>query len=233
MESSKFPNVRFVGQKKTVNGTGKSKLEKNDFLKLMMEQLKHQDPLDPMKSNEYSAQLAQFSSLELLQNMNKSLKQSLNANYALAAAVNNTMSTNLIGKEVKLRGDEIQNYGQEKQSLVYKLAANAKYAKIEIRDENKNLIKVINLKDIQAGTYKVNWDFKDKNGEKVPHGSYKMKLLSKGLNSKEITTELYQIGTVDALRFTDKGSMIVIGKRQFALKDVYEIVNPPKGASNG
>ena len=83
---------------------GKSELGKDDFLKLMIEQMKNQDPLSPMEGTEFTAQLAQFSSLEQLSNMSDSLEQSINANYQLTQAVNNTMTAALIGKEVKLEG---------------------------------------------------------------------------------------------------------------------------------
>lgn len=47
-----------------------SQLDKDDFLKLLVTQLRYQNPLEPMDNNEYIAQLAQFSSLEQMQNLN-------------------------------------------------------------------------------------------------------------------------------------------------------------------
>ena len=52
----------------TTTAQGKSSLGKDDFMKLMISQLKNQDPLNPMDGTEFSAQLAQFSSLEQLSN---------------------------------------------------------------------------------------------------------------------------------------------------------------------
>ena len=79
----------------------KSDLDKDAFLKLMIAQLQNQDPLEPLDGTDYSAQLAQFSSLEQMQNINDTLNMSLDANYLLTQSITNTMTAGLIGKGSK------------------------------------------------------------------------------------------------------------------------------------
>ena len=70
---------------------------KEAFLKLLITQLQYQDPMNPADSTEFTAQLAQFSSLEQLQSMNEGLQMSLEADLMLGQLLNNTMATTLIG----------------------------------------------------------------------------------------------------------------------------------------
>jgi flagellar basal-body rod modification protein FlgD len=77
-------------------------MSKDDFLKLFVMQLRYQNPLNPMDNNEFTAQLAQFSSLEQLQNMNTQMNNLVLSQNSLQ----NTMISNLIGKQVKISGKE-------------------------------------------------------------------------------------------------------------------------------
>lgn len=80
----------------TAASTGKA-LGKDEFLKLFVNQLKYQDPLKPMDSSEFTAQLAQFSSLEQLFNINSGLQNLL----SFQSSLNNGMVTGFIGKNVR------------------------------------------------------------------------------------------------------------------------------------
>src|SRR3989339_1106934 len=97
MDNNIFTGIdNSVGQSVTSQTTKTTALGKDDFMKLLLAQLKNQDPLKPMDGTDFAAQLAQFSSLEQLSNMNTELKN-LSVNQM---TMNYAQSVNMIGKDV-------------------------------------------------------------------------------------------------------------------------------------
>ncbi len=87
----------YLSQQQTTRTTGNGSLGKDEFLKILMAQLQNQDPTNPMKDNEFIAQMAQFSSLEQMTNMTSAFEK-------YAEAQNQTQMiqySNFVGKEVK------------------------------------------------------------------------------------------------------------------------------------
>ena len=204
---------------------GKSELGKEDFLNLMIAQLKYQDPLSPLEGTEFTAQLAQFSSLEQLSNMSSSLDQSILANLQLTQSVNNTMTAALIGKEAKLEGTTLSNLGQGQVGFGYNLLDDAHSVNVKIYDGNGNLVKTMEDVDSSKGDHKLSWDFTDNNGEKLPSGDYSFEIVAKASTGDELHVDQYRVGPIDAVRYTENGAVLVIDGIQYNLSDVYEIIN--------
>lgn len=207
------------------NTQAKSVLGKDEFLKLLMTQMKYQDPLSPMEGTEYAAQLAQFSSVEQLSNMQNTLEEMVNSNYLLSQSIINTMSASLIGKGVKLDGGKFEYNGQDEIMLGYNLPQNAKNVTIEIYDSNGKLVKSIENASNKKGDNKLSWDFSDNNGEKVPIGKYTFSVKAKDFNDSDLSVNLFKYGIIDAIKFTDKGTFLVIDSVEYSLADVTEITN--------
>jgi len=217
----------------TTKAKGKSTLGKDDFLKLMMQQLKYQDPMNPMDGSAYASQLAQFSSLEQLQNLNDSMTSSINANYVLTQSINNTLSANLVGKEVKLSGNTITNSGQSSGEIGYTLPANAGSVTITIKDSAGKTIKTLNNCDLSKGDHKLSWDFSDNNGSKSPNGNYTYSVEAKTSDGSSLTATTFRVGKIDAIRFTDSGAKLVVNGTEYSLSDIIEIMNSTTSSSNG
>ena len=86
-----------------ITASGGSALGKDDFLKILVAQLQAQDPLAPMEGQEFASQLAQFSSLEQLTNVNDNLETS----QAFDIAMSNSSAIALIGKNVDAPGNTV------------------------------------------------------------------------------------------------------------------------------
>lgn len=211
------------------SATSNASLDKNAFLRLMIEQLKSQDPLNPTDSTQFTSQLAQFSSLEQLSNINESLQNSINANFQLTQSINNTLAPSLINKSIKLDQNTIKYSGQSNVNLGYELPSSAGSVTINIYDKYGNIVKTINDAENSSGDHKLSWDFTDNNGSTVSSGTYIFKVTATDLNGEDITTNAFIYGQIEAVRYTDNGTKLIVDGFEYDLSDVSEIVNQSDG----
>jgi flagellar basal-body rod modification protein FlgD len=205
---------------------GKSSLGKDDFMKLMISQLKNQDPLNPMDGTAFSAQLAQFSSLEQLTNLNDYMKQSIDANAVLTQSINNTLITGMIGKEVKISGGDIKVNGQQNFTLGYNLPAEAKSAQMKIYNESGALVKIIDGIPTGTGSNKLSWDLTDNTGSKLPSGNYKFEVEAVNMSGDKMTLDLFKVGMLEGVRFTENGTVLIVNGSEYSISEISEVMNP-------
>lgn len=208
-------------------------LGKDDFLRLLVTQLRNQNPLEPMEADDFSAQLAQFSSLEQLSNMNKLLEASLETNLLLATSVNNTLAASVIGKQVKALGSEVYFDGKNEAPMIYELGGAAKTVKIEILDENGKTVRTVNLDNLTEGEQNFGWDGKDDNGNRMSAGNYDFRITATGTDGQPVRVVTYMTGVVTGLRYGSDGPSLMIGNTQVRLADVLEIMLPNTGDGGG
>ncbi len=193
-------------------------ISKEEFLKLFTLQLKYQNPLNPMDNTEFTAQLAQFSSLEQLTNINSQIKNLVMYQNSLQ----NTLAAGLIGKEVGISGDEIRLAGSATGGFV--LNTDTPSAKISIYDLNGRLLREDTMTYLRAGNNTYVWDGRDNAGTRMPDGSYRMKVEATDLQGRKTDAETLSYGTVTGIRFVNNTTRLVIGNgRDITMSDIYEI----------
>jgi Flagellar hook capping protein len=212
--------------------TSNSAMGKDDFMKLMIAQLQNQDPLNPADGTEFAAQLAQFSSLEQLQNLNTSMTNSVNANYTLAQSINNTMSATLIGNEVKVSGNSFGYTGQESINLGYNIPKTAASVTIKIYDSSGKLVNTIKASDVDAGDQKVAWDFKNSIGNTVAQGKYTYTVDATSNSGDTLTTTKFVYGTITGVRYTEDGTKLLVDGTEYALADILEVLKTGQSGGN-
>jgi flagellar basal-body rod modification protein FlgD len=197
-------------------------LDKDDFLNLLVTQLRHQDPLEPMDAQDFGAQLAQFSSLEQLQNINETLKSSVESNHLLNQGINNTMATTLIGSEVQANGNVVQWQGDDP-VLFYTLPTGAQDMTITVYDSGGTAIRSMQLGSQAAGEYVHEWDGRDANGEKMPRDVYGFTIDAVDVNGDAIQAETYVRGMVESVRYADGTALLMVGELEVPLASVTQI----------
>lgn len=150
-------------------------LDKDDFLKLLVTQLQNQDPLNPADSTEFVTQLAQFSSLEQLQNVNDNIK----IVQMFDQSINNSQAVTFVGKTVKATGSVFELSDGGTYDVQYQLGESAATVYVSIFNSSGETIKKIEMENLSAGTQSVVWDGKDENGKVAPEGTYTFSVQAK------------------------------------------------------
>ena len=144
-------------------------MDRNAFLTLLTTQLQSQNPLDPMKNEEFVAQLAQFSQLEATYGMSASLEQmasSQRSEQLMQGAV-------LVGKEVLAQSGLISSDGETSSALQFELPTGADQIDISIFDPiTGQSIRNIVVGPQKAGVVDLAWDGKLSSGAAAPAGQY-------------------------------------------------------------
>jgi len=201
--------------------TNSTTLGKDDFLTLLITQLQNQDPLNPTDSVEYTAQLAQFSSLEQLNNVNQNLEYL----QLYQASINNIQAVSFIGKEITATGNSIQLEDGVADTCGFGLAADASGVVVNIYDEAGNFIKAIEEGALKAGRHNVVWDGTDQDGNKVEDGDYTFEVLASDANQESIPATTYVKGIVDGVTFENGVTYFLVENLKIAIGEIIEVNN--------
>lgn len=203
-------------------------LSKDQFLKLLIEQLKHQDPLSPMQNTEFTSQMAQFSQLEQLYNVNSNLGIMTQA----SISANNAQALGLIGKEVKAAGNSVDVSGGKAGALTFSLPENAATSSISISDAKGNVVATIDAGAKDSGDNSVTWDGRDAAGEPVASGTYTFSVNAQNLTGDDIPATTFMRGVVKSVSILNGASYLNIGDTKIQLGDVMEVSQPGTAATS-
>ncbi|GAB6161879.1 flagellar hook assembly protein FlgD [Desulfothermus naphthae] len=159
-----------------------SELGEDAFLQLLITQLQLQDPTNPMDDKELTAQLAQFSSLEALNNIQETVEQ-------IASNFDNTnflSGLNFLGTEIRAPGNEIVKQDGEISQVTYQLNGDSIRTYVNIFDQYGNIVNTIELGAKNEGSYTFQWDGKDFDGNILPDGHYSVYFGAEGADEEPV-----------------------------------------------
>lgn len=192
---------------------------KEDFLNLLIAQLQHQDPLEPTDSVEFTAQLAQFSSLEQLGNVNENLEKL----ELYQASINNSQAVSFIGQEIVARGDGLEVSDGGPVACQFDLPVDAGSVTVSIYDGTGEFVRTFDMPNLPAGLQSVIWDAKDQNGNLVPDGPYRFEMMAEDPEGEAIAPTTYASGKVTGVTFSDNATYLITNGRKIAVGDVIQV----------
>lgn len=206
-----------------LTSASEASLTRDDFLELLVTQLSNQDPLNPMDGQEFAAQLAQFSSLEQLININDSMIQSGEINGLLAQSVNSGVAADLIGKKIEAEGDQFSFSGEDNTTLRFELTSAASDVQVEIYNPAGQLIRTETLSNLDSGEHTFEWNGQDGEGEDQAQGNYSFKVTATGAEGNDIGTRTFISGTVDRVTYNQNGIFLWIGDTSISMGNVSSV----------
>lgn len=196
----------------TTGTTGKTKSDSatlannfDQFLTLLTTQLKNQNPLDPLDTNQFTQELVQFSSVEQLIKQNTTLTSLL----SVSKATTNTNALNFVGKLVTADGASTQlANGSADWTLTAPRAASQ--AVISIKDSSGATV-YSTTQSLAAGSNDFSWNGKTTSGSTAPDGTYTISVDAKDLSGSGVTVSSEISGVVTSVDLTGDTPVLTVG----------------------
>ncbi|WP_268800267.1 flagellar hook assembly protein FlgD [Pseudomonas huanghezhanensis] len=152
--------------------TGASSLGKDSFLQLLVTQMQNQNPLDPQDNSEFVAQLAQFSSLETMQNLGTSV-DAIGGMYQSSQAL---QASSLVGSSVIVDVGSTSVDTTKGLTGTVVVPSATTQTSVKVYDADGNIVRTLDLgEQAKASSLKFTWDGTDESGSALPSGTYSFK----------------------------------------------------------
>jgi len=202
---------------------GRARLAENfdTFLSLLTTQLKNQDPLSPLDSNQFTQQIVQMTGVE----------QQLLTNDLLKKLVSNTgtgvsTAVSLIGKEVRADSAEA-GLKDGKATWHYNLGRQADDVKLEILNDKGAIVQTIAPTDKKAGDHTFVWDGKSAAGTPMASGTYTLRVTAKDTAQSTVVSKVYADGLVTGVEQKDGATLVTINGARVPWDKIVSIRQPP------
>ena len=197
---------------------------KDQFLKLLVAQISHQDPMNPLDDKDLVTQLAQFTSVEQAIETN----QRLAALQGATATQGRTALAGLIGREVSAdaRTMHWRSDGSAPR-VAFELQGSAQKVDVQITDASGRLVRSMHLGQMGVGGQSVPWDGRSDSNTIMPDGDYDVTLQATDANGKPVQAMTQTRGIVTGVGFDSGGASIVVGDIRLRPQDIQEINSLP------
>jgi flagellar basal-body rod modification protein FlgD len=189
------------------------------FLTLLTTQLKNQDPMSPMDSNQFTQQLVMYSQVEQQIDTNAKLDSLI----SLGTNQTNSYAMNYLGKSVVLTNGEAA-LANGAANWTYGLDGAAAKTTLTVTDSSGKTVYTA-PGETAAGTHAFAWNGKDNNGNQLPDGSYKLSVAAAAQDGSAMTTSVASKSIVTGIDLSGASPQLVIGSTEVPLTDATLVAN--------
>lgn len=194
-------------------------LGKDDFLNMLIAQLQHQDPLNPADSTEFTAQLAQFSSLEQLSNIHESLENMAQ----FQASLTHSQAVSYIGKAITAAGNGLLLEDGQPATCRFDLENNAAMTAISVYDATGGFVNSFETGSLGAGRQSASWNGLDINGNPMPPGIYRFEVQAIDTASQNVSASPIMSAPVTGISLKDNTAHLITALGTVSIDDVIDI----------
>ena len=209
-----------VGSQATETQKAKaSSMGKDDFLQLLVTQLQNQDPLSPMDSTGFTAQLAQFSSLEELQNINETLSGVGSSQTILT----NSQAVDYIGKQIQAVGDKLHLNEGEPTPIEFNLSQDAAGVYVKLYNQYGEFVQDIDAGPMSAGQQRLEWNGMDYQDQQAPTGTYRYEVMAMDAEGNSSSVTSFTTGTVSGVYYKNGLAYLLTADQEIPLGNVVQV----------
>ncbi|MEA3545363.1 MAG: flagellar hook capping FlgD N-terminal domain-containing protein [Thermodesulfobacteriota bacterium] len=176
------------------SNTSDVSMGKDDFLMLLVAQLENQDPMNPEDASEFASQLAEYSSLEQLTNIDKSLEGLT----TMSTEMERMSALGLIGQDVVAQSDQFHFSGDPVQ-LGYRLNAPAEEVNLYVLSATGSTLATIPAQATAAGEHFIDWDGNTDYGMSLEPGDYSLAIRAVDSDDNLVQSESLIRGRVETV----------------------------------
>jgi flagellar basal-body rod modification protein FlgD len=197
-------------------------LNQNDFFRLMTTQLESQDPLNPMNSDQYAAELAAFSTANGVQQ----LQSTVSGIGTQLSSVSGIQASNLVGHSVAVSGDTLAYTGSGSAQGAFNLPSSAANVTVTVTDSSGNTVDTISLGAMNGGMQGFTWNGTETGGGTAPAGYYTFQVNALGTKGNALTPTSYTVAPVAGVTLGGQNGPTVNladGLGSVTLNQIYQI----------
>lgn len=206
---------------------------KDDFLQLLVAQLKHQDPLNPMNAEEFAAQLAQFSSLEQLIQVNDNLSAQQEMSSAMMNVINASSALGVIGKDVLAAVSAVDYTGDPDQTVTVGVGGTGGNGILRILDEKGKEVGQRELGYVAGGRQDITLGSA---AAGLEPGRYRFEVKITDEDGEPVEVQGFAKVQIDGVRYGPGGPVLISGTLEIPLSSVVEVLtrdqNEPRSSES-